>query len=195
MVSVEHHMTQIALKDGMLPFREAAKPLLVISRLMAFNVRLRTHIDAVPVAEIVPEMMIRIVAGTDRVDIVKLHKLNIANHKIQRNRASVFGICFMTIDTLHLDGPAVHVKCITDDLLLLKADLLGSDIFTGLHDERVKIRLFRAPEVDALKLHVPYQLRAGLLRGSGVEIENLPALGIVKRGSCGFLISVHKKLQ
>ena len=179
----------------MLPLLKTSNTILTEAILMTLHVCLCDDINSIAVTEIVPEMMIRIVAGTDRVDIVKLHKLNIADHKIQRNRASVFGIRFMTIDTLHLDGLAVHVKCVADDLLLLKADLLGSDIFTGLHDERIKIRLFRAPEVDALKLHVPYQLRAGLLRGSGVEIENLPALGIVKRGRCGFLISVHKKLQ
>ena len=64
-VAVEDRLTLVALDDRVLPFLKAAKPIVAVSWLVPLDVRLGYHVDSIPVAEVVPETVVGIVAGAD----------------------------------------------------------------------------------------------------------------------------------
>ena len=97
-------------------------------------------------------MMVGIVAGADRVDVVLLHQQDVVHHVLEGHRTAVVDVRLMTVHALHLDRLAVDEHHAVDNLLLLHAETLRPNVLARGDDERVEIRLFGAPELHALEL-------------------------------------------
>ena len=145
-VAVEDSLALVALDDRVLPLLEAAKPIVAVSRLMPLDVRLGYHVDSVPVAEVVPEAVVGIVARADGVDVVLLEERDVLQHVVKRHGAPVLWIRLVAVHALHLDRHAVHEERVADDFLLLEPDLLRTDVAALLHDERVEVGIFGRPK-------------------------------------------------
>ncbi len=147
-VAVEDSLALVALDNRMLPFLKAAKPIVAVSWLVPLDVRLGYHVDSIPVAEVVPETVVGIVAGADGVDIVLLEERDVLQHVVHGDGAAVLGIRLVAVHALHLDRHPVHEESVADYSLLLEPDLLRADVAALLHDERVEIGVFCAPEMS-----------------------------------------------
>ena len=174
-VAVEDSLTLVALDDRVFPLLEAAKPIVAVPWFMSLDVRLGYYVDSIPVAEVVPEAMVGIMAGANGVDVVLLEERDVLQHVVKRHGAAVLWVRLMTVDALHLDRHAVHEERVADDFLLLEPDLLRTDVAALLHDERVKIWIFRAPET-----RFELELEVGV--GERFQISNFLLVCIVKRG-------------
>ena len=171
-VAVEHGVALVALDDGVVPLGMKPEAVLAVARLMSLDVRLRDDVDAVAVAEVVPEVMVRIVRGADGVDVVALEERDVRHHLVERDGAAVLRAGLVAVHALELDGLAVDEERVADDLLLLEADLLRADVVALLQDERVEVGFFRRPEVNVRDLQ---RLQAAR------ERADEPLLGVIER--------------
>ena len=146
MVAVELDLAAVALDYRVLPLLEEPEPLVPVSGLVRLYVRLGDHVDSVAVAEVVPEVVVRIVARAHRVDVELLEERDVLHHVRERDGASVVRIRLVAVHALELHGHSVDVERVADDLLLLEADLPRADVIALLHDERVEIGVLGAPE-------------------------------------------------
>ena len=173
-IAVEYRVALVALDDREVPLREEADAVLLVAGLVGLDVRLGDYVDAVAVAEVVPAVVVGIVAGADGVDVVQLEEGDVLDHALHRDGAAVVGVALVAVDALDLDRLAVDVEGVADDLLLLEAHLLRADVAALPEDEGVEVRVLRGPEAHVLHL----ERRA--VRG---EIAHLRAGGVEERGS------------
>ena len=148
-VAVEDGVALVALDDRVVPLREETEAVLAVARLVRLHIRLGDHVDAVAVAEVVPAVVVGVVAGAHRVDVVQLEEGYVTDHVLHRDGAAVLGIALVAVDALDLDGPAVHQERVADYPLLLEADLLRADVVSLPDDERVEVGVLRRPEPHA----------------------------------------------
>ena len=89
--------------------RYVRKAFLAVVVLVALDVGLVFEVDTVFIAEVVPVGCIGVVRVTHMVDVAALHQEHFFFHLFARNVVTRFGVCFMTVHTLHLDGLSVQV--------------------------------------------------------------------------------------
>ena len=147
-VAEELHLARIALDDGVLPFLEPPNPFVAVARLVGLNVGFGDYINAVAVAKLVPEIMVRIMAGAAGIDVILFKERDILEHIPERNRTPVVRVGFMAVDPLELNGHTVDIDRIADDALILQTDALHADIISLPDDQSVEIWFFRRPEID-----------------------------------------------
>ena len=163
---------------------------------MRLHVRLGDEVDAVLVADVVPESVVRIVARAYRVDVVPLHQLRVAQHLGARHGAPVLGTRLVPVHTLELDRLAVHVEHLAHDLLLLEADALRADVVATLQHKRIEIRFLRAPKIGILYLEIQ-SCCCTLVVSHAITSTHLLELCVVQRRTytlrvaVGFHLHVH----
>ena len=145
-VAVEHGVALVALDDRMVPLLESPNTIFAVTRLVPLDVCLGDHIDAVAVAKVIPEAMVGIVASADGIDVELLEERDVLQHVVETDGAAVLGVRLVAVHALHLDRHSVHEESVADDFLLLEADLLRADVAALLHNKRVEIGVFCAPE-------------------------------------------------
>ena len=119
---------------------------------MRFQIVFRDHIKAVLITEAVDRRSIRIMAGTDGIDVVLLHSHNILDQFLPGYVSSRDGAEFMTVYSLKHNTFAVeghntvfHLKAAETDFF--RNDLLEhSVLIIHFHVKIIEIRFFRTPE-------------------------------------------------
>ena len=163
---------------------------LLVAEAVGFNVTFTEHIQTVLVAQFVEDRGVRIVAGTDGVDVVALHLQDVVPDRFHGDRSAQIRVEFVTVHAPDHDAGAI-------DQQLTFLDLDGAEtegqrfIFDRLasgsaefHSHRVEVRRFCGPAVDffQVRLHADFCLgfarfrldRGGhSLDGNAVRIEDL----------------------
>ena len=67
---------------------------------VALQICLVHHTDAVFIAELIPQALIRIMAGTDRIDVVACEDIDILFHIFPRHGTAAACIPLMAVDTV-----------------------------------------------------------------------------------------------
>ena len=80
MIETALHITLVALQMRFLVGSILCQGLVTVSHSVRLDVSLSHHIDSILVAQIIPEIIIRIMAGTHSIDVETLHDLNVLNH-------------------------------------------------------------------------------------------------------------------
>ena len=96
---------------------------------MALLVGLGSHVDAVLVAQVVPDGVIRIVACADGIDVQTLHDLYVLNHALAAHHIAPIGVKLMAVCTLDENGLAVDKQLSVLDFNLAETYLLGNDLY------------------------------------------------------------------
>ena len=123
---------------------------------MALLVRLVHDVQAIPVVQGVHLRVVRIMARTDRVQIVTLHQENVLDHRLHRDGLAVDGVDVVPVGPLEIGQYVVDVQFVGLELHLSEAVLEEGAFlqFAGLvvdfQADGVQIRLFRGPEVRRL---------------------------------------------
>ena len=136
MGTVAQHHPLRAGDDRGFPARIAADVGVVVVRL---EVRFIQHIKAVFVAEIVPAVIIRIVAGAHRVEIEPLHHADILHHRFERQRLAGARIVLVAVHAADDHPLAVDPQVAPDHFHPAEAHLRPAAVqqFAG---GRVKLR-------------------------------------------------------
>ena len=74
---------------------------------MRLDVRLANHVHSVAIAQIIPQRAVRIVAGSNRIDVVLLHQFEVANHRLPGDNESALGQELVSIDHLDINGLSI----------------------------------------------------------------------------------------
>ena len=119
---------------------------------MRFQICLIDHIDSVFVTELIDQGSIRIMTGTDRIDIVLFHDLKVFAKLFFGDMTSAYRAEFMTVHTLEYDTFAVQCHNSVFHLETTESNFLRNHFlkFTGLiiylHCQIIKLRIFCTPE-------------------------------------------------
>ena len=117
-----------------------------------FQICLIDHVDSVLVTELIDQRCIRIMTGTDCIDIVLFHDLKVFAKLFFGDMTSAHRAEFMTVDTLEYDTFAVQCHNAVFHFESSESDFLRNHFlkFTGLviylHCQIIKLRIFCTPE-------------------------------------------------
>ncbi|OAV64901.1 hypothetical protein Barb4_03772 [Bacteroidales bacterium Barb4] len=90
-----------------------------------FDVGFGYDVDAVFVAEVIPEIVVWIVAGADGVDVVLLHQGDVLNHPLARDGIAAVGVYLVAIGAFEEYGLPVDEYLPVLQLNLAEADVEG----------------------------------------------------------------------
>ena len=82
--------------------------ILAVAESVALLISFCRHVDTVLVAQVIPNGVVRIVTGTDGVDVQALHNLDILNHALPTYHIAPVGVQFVAVSTLDENGFSVH---------------------------------------------------------------------------------------
>ena len=126
---------------------------------MRLQVALIDDVKPIPIAQIKPARIVRIVAAAHCIHVVGLHQQDVANHRLHRHRPAEIRMMLVSIHALHLDRHAVYSEHAVDDFDFSEAGLLRDDfdaVASGIlqcHERRVEIRRLGRPLVGLLHGH------------------------------------------
>ena len=166
-------MILVALEHGFRAVEDDILPLLMVIRqrilddillavahpaAMRLEVRLVDDVEAVAVAELVDVARVRIVRAAQCIDVVLLHHDDVLLDFRRICRAAAVTVELVAVRALEDDALAVELHDRAVHAEFTEADVLRDDleqmalrILDG-NDGTVEVRLFRAPELDALEL-------------------------------------------
>ena len=137
MVAVEKHVPCIPLDYRVVELREASQRLLAPAWLMPLDIGLRHDIESVPVAEVVPPVVVWIMRGADGIDIIALHETDVREHVFNGDSAPVLRIRLVSVDALEFDWLPVYQQSMPRYHDILETDLARTYIGALLYNERV----------------------------------------------------------
>lgn len=127
-VAVEHIVDTI--NDGVGPLFLLSQTVFAIALGMAFDVGFVPDIETIAVAELVPILVVGVMAGADGIDIEVLHKHNIELHLLAADILAGIGAMLVAVDAADSDRPAVDTE-------LAGAHNSVADIVLGLLDGHI----------------------------------------------------------
>ena len=111
----------------------------IVAEPMTLLVCLRTEIDTILVAEVVPHRIIGVMTGAHGIDIEPFHQLDILDHPFTAHHITAIRIHLMTVNTLDEYRLTVHQQLRIFDLHLAEAHLLTNG-FVLSTDLRIFLR-------------------------------------------------------
>ena len=114
---------------------------------MALIVSLIDDIETQLVAELIKPGHIGIMAGPDRVEVIRLDHLQIPQRLFQRAHSSRHRIGFVAVDTPELNGRSVQRDHQISHFHPSESDFLCNDFFARVHDQRVQDGILCVPEL------------------------------------------------
>ena len=125
MILVTQHHTGGTLHIGMQPERIIAQ---IVPDAMGFEVGFIDQIDPIFIAQLVPERVIGIMAGANRVEVELLHQLDLGAHIVFCERPTAFGMMLMTIYAAQHEAFAVQQNDAILDLHLAETHATAFEI-------------------------------------------------------------------
>ena len=122
---------------------------------MALEIGLGGNVDAVFVAEIIPERIVGIMTGTHCIEVMGFHDGDILEHPLGRHHISSIGIKFMAVSALYQHRLPVDKHIAVAHLNFAETyfhrHLLAGG---GRNRQRIKIRCLGAPCFHSGNLHL-----------------------------------------
>ena len=127
-------------------------PVVVDLTAVCFDVCLVTDKQTVFIAQLIEARIVRIVRGTDHVDVVTLHDHQIFTDMFERRCMTENRMAVVTVDTAALDLLTVDVNDLILDLNLADTDI-DRDIFVAsMQHDAIQIRCFVAPKLGIVDM-------------------------------------------
>ena len=188
---VEHrHIVLVALHDLLGKLRLLGSRIVAILETMALLVSLGNNIQSVLVAEIIPARIVRIMAGTNGIDVHALHHHDVLNHALLTYVVALIRIYLMTVGTLQENRLAIDQELLVLDLHLAETYLylynLVRQIHTAILDRRynegIEVRSLSTPLANIL--HTELILSHTILYIIGTCNDYLLAIWVIKTEVC-----------
>ena len=116
----------VTLKDRLCKQLMICKRILVIEVSVTLDVSLSSHIDAIFITKVIPYRIIRIVTGTNGIDIKLLHALDVQNHTLTGNDITAVRIKLVTVHALDIYRLAIDKELRVLDFHLTETDFCYS---------------------------------------------------------------------
>ena len=102
------HIALIALEVSLEEVRVLGESLVAVAHTMRFDVGFGYYIYTVAVAEVIPQVVVGVVASANGIQIVFLHNSDVLQHSFGRNHIATVRIQFVTVGTLEKNRFSVH---------------------------------------------------------------------------------------
>ena len=109
MVHCGVHHFEVARYVVIAKFGNVTQRFLAIVVFVTLDVAFIFEINAIFVSKIIPIGVVAIVTVAHVVDVTALHQHHFLLHLLTRDSVSAFGVCFVAVHTLHLDGFAIEI--------------------------------------------------------------------------------------
>ena len=131
------------------------KCLFPITHSVGFDIGFGHYVNTILVAEVVPEIIVGIVAGAHGIQVELLHHLNILNHAFARNDVTTVRIHLVAVGSLEENGLAVDKYLTSFQLYLSEAHLYGNHFTAALQSgtQGIQVRRFRRPLMRILHIY------------------------------------------
>ena len=162
----------VALQVSLFKLRHAGQRLFAVAHAVRFEVGLSHHIKTVLVTEVVPTRVVRIVAGTHRVDVELLHHADVLHHALHTHHVAPVGVEFVAVGPLDQNRLAVDQQLCAFHFHLAEAHVLRQAFqhllpVAQIHAQCIEVRslcrpferVFNVPEHFGLLLTEPDCLR------------------------------------
>ncbi len=107
-VEVALHIALVAFKVCLSEQRHFGECAFAVAHAVGFEVGFRNHIYAVFVAEVVPQVVVRIVACAHCVDVELLHQFDVLHHAFGRNNIAAVGVKLVAVGAFEQHRFAVY---------------------------------------------------------------------------------------
>ena len=101
--------------------------LFFVSHAVRFQISLSYDINTVLIAQVVPEIVVRVMAGTYGIDVELFHDLNILNHTLAGYIRSAVGIHLMTVGTFYQNRLTIDQNLCIFQFYLTETDFYRND--------------------------------------------------------------------
>ncbi len=158
LVPLEHPLG--AVKIGIGPLVTVGKNVPVTHRggTVGLDVGLVDEVEAEFVAEPRETGVIRIVAGTDGIDVVLFHDHEVVNHMFHGGRRPEVRVAVMAVDALEFDLLPVEVQNAVLDLYVAEAEAQGDGLTAASENEGIEQRGLVRPEFGVIDEEVKRSL-------------------------------------
>ena len=131
-------MVLVPFKHGFRPVKDAGQPLWFVSRQIAFRIALEgavgfqvgliDHVDAVPIAHMIPGSLVGVMTGADCVDVIAEENLHGPAHIFFSNGASGVGVPFVAVHAVEHNALPVEKQEPVLDFKPTEADVIGDEL-------------------------------------------------------------------
>ena len=118
---------------------------------MRLQISLRHNIESVFITELIPVVIIGVVAGTHSVHVQLLHHQHILTHTLTRDIIAAIGIHLMAICTLNENRLTIDEQLPIRHTHIPKAYTLADDLTTCHQLQSVEVWIFCRPKVNTFK--------------------------------------------
>ena len=132
-------------------------------RAVCLQIGLSDHIKAHPCAQFGQPRRIRVMTGTQRVEVMLFHHAQIAQNVFASDGIANKGVAVMAIDALDLDIDAVDVQHRVPNSNVLDTDLLDDGLAVSADDQLIECRVLSIPQHRMVKGKVHTPARVGRL--------------------------------
>ena len=145
MVEIPLDIAHVALQVGEFIGGVLGKGPFAVAHAVGLEVGLGHHVDAVLVAEVVPIVVVGIVAGADCVDIELLHDEDVLQHPLPGHHVTAVRVQFVAVGALEQDRLAVHEKLPAGELDLPESDFHRNGLAAAGGLQGVQVRGLGCP--------------------------------------------------
>ena len=146
LVALEHTLNAVEKRFSPILFAGEVIPVADALHTVSFVVGLVANEEAELVAKGVEARIVRVVAGTDHIEVVALEDVKILEHMVGGSGRAEDGMAVVAVSTVNLDLLTVDVNDTVLDLNGAETDELNDVFLTALDNEGVKLGRLVAPE-------------------------------------------------
>ena len=142
---------------------------------VAFVVGLADDVEAESVIQIVEVRRVRIMACSNRIDVMLLHERQIRHDLLLADGRTCHRVAVVSVDAMEFDGLAVDGQDTVFIAYFTYADMIGDGFMFGFDNQCVEIGRFRSPYMRVFYSELGMGLRAETTGGRGLDgvIEGL----------------------
>ena len=135
-----------AVVNGVVPIGVVCKCVEVgFAHSVRFNIRLVDYVKSVFFAHLEETRVVRIVRGTNGIDVMLLHHFEVEHHIL--NRANVAGkrVRVVAVYALNFNHSVIEFECAVDNLALTECDGFGNILAHSVDEQGIKFGTFGIP--------------------------------------------------
>ena len=190
MVLKRSHVSLITFQMHLLEVLTLGQCLITITHTMTLKVCFCSHIDTILVAKVIPTGIVRIVTGTNSIDIQLFHNLDILNHALHRYHIAAIWVELVTVGTLYQNSLTIYQQLSIFDFDMTEAYTLSyhfQHVITFLQGDKeiIELRRLCRPRLNLCQIYlltivVSQQLfRTCAFRGLYVNLQYTSSVHIV----------------
>ena len=127
MILKRPHISLITFHVHQFKVLTLSQRLVAIAHTVTLQISFSRHIESILVTKVIPTGIVRIVTGTNGIDVQLLHHLDVLNHALHRYHIAAVRVQLMTVGTLNQDSFSVDQQLSVLDFDMAETNTLANN--------------------------------------------------------------------